>query len=143
VDPQTYTFSCLADAIDHLASRDEMSKTKVQEPNLFDSSDPCKLYAFLVQRKLNFQAHPKEFRTDRAKVMFMQSYLKGTALEWFEPDLLADDDDKPPAWLDNYSDFLTELIKNIGPHDPVGDAEAQLEQLHMRRSAYHQVHCRI
>jgi len=53
-------------------------------------------------------------------------------LEWFEPDLLVDDDDEPPAWLDNYSDFLTELVENFGLHDPVGDTEAQLEQLHMR-----------
>jgi len=71
------------------ADRDSSSgRTKVHKPDTFDGTDPRKLCAFLVQCELNFQDHPKAFASDRARVTFTQSYLKGMALEWFEPDLL-------------------------------------------------------
>jgi hypothetical protein len=54
------------------------------------------------------------------------------ALEWFEPDLLSGDLNDQPDWMDDYSAFMLELQTNFGPHDPVGDAEMQLEQLYMR-----------
>ena len=65
-------------------------KTKVQEPDPFDGSNPKKLCPFIIQCKINFQANPKPFQKERAKVTFTQSYLKGVALEYFEPDLLGD-----------------------------------------------------
>ena len=37
-----------------------------------------------------------------------------------------------PAWLNDYSNFVSELRKNFGPHDPEGEAEANLENLRMR-----------
>jgi hypothetical protein len=46
---------------------------------------------FFVQCELNFQSKPKTFHLDQAKVNFIQSYLKGMALKWFEPDLLLDE----------------------------------------------------
>ena len=135
-EPAAAIFGRLADAIGSLARRNDndegSSKAKVREPDPFDGTEPRKLRPFLVQCKLNFQARPRDFRSDRAKVTFAQSYLKGTALEWFEPDLLATDDEEPPAWLDDYDQFLFELTQNFGPYDPAGDAEAQLEQLHLR-----------
>jgi hypothetical protein len=88
--------------------------------------------AFFVQCELNFQSKPKTFCLDRAKVNFAQSYLKGMALEWFEPDLLSDRLSPRPDWMDDYSEFMLELQTNFGPHDPSGDAEMQLEQLNMR-----------
>ena len=69
---------------------------------------------------------------------FAQSYLKGMALEWFKPDLL---DPGSPAqhlhWMDSWINFVAELQKTFGPHNPVTDAEHQLEHLVMRDS--HQV----
>ena len=74
------------------SNRDTSSMhTKVHEPDTCDGSNPHKLHTFLVQCKLNFQDRPKAFQTDCAKVVFAQSYLKGIALEWFEPDLLNSD----------------------------------------------------
>ena len=58
----------------------------------------------------------------------MLSYLKGTALDWFEPSLTSG---KSPPWLNDYSDFIRELKNNFGPHDPEGEAEADLENLKM------------
>ena len=62
----------------------------------------------------------------------MQSYLKGIALEWFEPDLLLmDNPNLYPFWMENY-EFILELQMNFGLHYPVGDVEHQLDHLTMK-----------
>ena len=61
--------------------------TKVWELDVFDGSDTHKLQPFLVQCTLNFRNCPDAFSTDSAKFPFALSYLKGTALDWFEPSL--------------------------------------------------------
>ena len=52
-----------------------------------------------------------------------------TSRNWFKPSLTSG---LNLAWLDDYSDFISELRKNFGPHDPKGEAEADLENLRMR-----------
>ena len=75
---------------------------KVQDPDTFDGIEPKKLQTFLVQCKLMFLDQPKAFHQDQAKVTFAQSYLKGMALEWFEPDLLdSADPNDCPCWMDS------------------------------------------
>ncbi|KAG6325755.1 hypothetical protein ID866_13334 [Astraeus odoratus] len=106
--------------------------TKVREPDTFDSTDPKKLREFLVQCELNFRDRPQAFRLDSWKVGFALSFLKGIALTWFEPDLLNAILGAEPAWADNYSEFVIKLTTNFGPHDPVGDAEHQLDNLSMK-----------
>ncbi|KIM67426.1 hypothetical protein SCLCIDRAFT_45163, partial [Scleroderma citrinum Foug A] len=119
-----------------LASADRNSssgKTKVHEPDTFNRTDLCKLCTFLVLCKLNFQNHPKAFAMDCTKVTYAQSYLRGMALEWFELDLLnVSNPNAHPIWMDNYHQFISELKSNFGPHDPVGDAEHQLDNLSMK-----------
>ncbi|KIN98059.1 hypothetical protein M404DRAFT_158460, partial [Pisolithus tinctorius Marx 270] len=118
-------------------SPESSSRTKLHEPNTFDGTDPKKLRAFFIQCELNFQDHPQAFRTDCAKVIFAQSYLKGMALEWFEPDLLGlDDPDDRPLWMDSWREFVLELQTTFSPHDPVADAESQLDHLHMKDSQH-------
>ena len=57
------------------------------------------------------------------------------ALEWFEPDLLGNiAPDQCPLWMDNWRKFLAELSGQFGPHDPVGDAEHQLDNLRMKET---------
>ena len=58
----------------------------------------------------------------------MLSYLKGTMLDWFEPLLTSGES---PPWLNNYSNFVGELKNNFGPHNPEGEAEADLKNLKM------------
>jgi len=132
-------FNNLSIAIDRLArssrSSESSSRTKVREPDTFDGTDPKKLRTFLVQCELNFQDRPKAFRTDRTKVTFAQSYLKGMALEWFEPDLLgAGDPLNHPIWMTDWEEFVIELQTTFGPHDPVADAEHQLDHLRMKEN---------
>src|SRR6266571_2123169 len=106
--------------------------TKFRKPDQFDGSDTCKLHTFFVQCELNFQDCPCTFATDTMKVVFALSYLKGAALDWFEPDLLCRPQARRSLWMDNYSEFVFELECNFGPHDPVGDAEHLLASLSMK-----------
>src|SRR3979490_2070229 len=124
----------LAEAITMLAnslsnSKKSMPRTKVRDPDPFDGSDPKKLQSFLVQCGLNFRDRPDAFDSNSAKVTYVLSYLTGTALDWFEPALSSDDE---PTWLDDYPYFISKLKDNFGPHDPVGEAEANLKNLRMR-----------
>ena len=115
------------------ADHDSSGKTKVCEPDTFDGSDPHKLRTFLILCELNFQNRPKAFATDHAKVTYVQSYLRGMALEWFEPDLLnVSNPNALPIWMDSYHQFVSELKSNFGPHDPVRDVEHQLDNLSMK-----------
>ena len=55
----------------------------------------------------------------------------GTALECFEPGLL---EDIELAWLSDFALFVQELKSNFGTYDPVGEAESELEALHMQEN---------
>ncbi|KAG6327342.1 hypothetical protein ID866_11747 [Astraeus odoratus] len=107
----------------------------VHEPDTFNGTDPKKLHTFLVQCKLNFQDHPSTFKKDRAKVVFVQSYLKGMALEWFKPDLLSSSNPRShPLWMDDWTEFIIELQSTFGPHNPVTDAKNQFDHLQMKEN---------
>src|SRR5467141_5478847 len=71
------------------------------------------------------------FKSDTDKVNYMLSYLKGSALDCFEPALL---DPNEPQWLSNFTLFIEELEANFGTYDPVGEAEAELKALRMHDS---------
>ena len=101
------------------------TQTKVHEPDVFDRSNTHKLQPFLVQCTLNFRNRPDAFTFNSDKVTFTLSYLKGTALDWFKPSLTSGES---PPWLDDHSDFVGELKNNFGPHDPEGEAEANLDR---------------
>ena len=140
-------FNNLSIAIDRLACSARSSNscllcTKVHEPNTFDGTDPKKLCTFFVQCELNFQDWLKAFWTDQVKVTFAQSYLKGITLEWFEPDLLGmEDPDARPLWTTSWREFVIELQTTFGPHDPVANAEHQLNHLRMKDT--HCVNCYV
>ncbi|KAG6327384.1 hypothetical protein ID866_11705 [Astraeus odoratus] len=97
--------------------------------------DPKKLCKFLVQCELNFYDRPQAFHLDMWKVGFAFSFLKGIALTWFEPDLLDAIPGTEPAWANDYSEFVIKLTTNFSPHDPVGNAEHQLDNLLMKDSS--------
>src|SRR5882724_6449395 len=72
------------------------SKPKLREPDTFDGSNPQKLHTLILQCKLNFHDRKDLFEDETAKVNYALSYLKGIALDCFEPALL---DPNPPVWL--------------------------------------------
>ena len=64
------------------------------------------------------------------------------ALKWFEPDLLGmDDPDTCPLWMTSWREFVIELQTTFSPHDPVADAEHQLDHLRMKDT--HRVNCYV
>jgi Ty3 transposon capsid-like protein len=107
-------------------------KIKVREPDTFDGSNPRKLRDFLVSCNLHFRDRPHVYASDEKRILFILSYLKGSALSWFEPGL--NDPTDSAHWMWNYPAFLSELEDNFGPHDPVGDAEKSLNELQMKKS---------
>jgi len=139
LDPSLAVFHNLTVAVNRLShssrrtNDSSSSRAKVREPDTFDGTDPKKLRTFLVQCELCFQDRAKAFHLDRAKVTFAQSYLKGMTLEWFEPDLLNSGDlaDRP-RWMESWVHFVAELQSTFGPHDPITDAEHQLEHLRIK-----------
>jgi hypothetical protein len=55
-------------------------------------------------------------------VNYVLSFLKDTALDYFEP-YLVDDPADEPLWASDYSAFMDELYLYFGPYDQVADAE--------------------
>ena len=78
-------------------------RAKAKEPDTFDGSDPKKLNNFILLCNLYFRNNPA-YSDDEPKVTFALSYLRGTALEYFEPSIL--DSDDTPDWMDDWSAFL-------------------------------------
>jgi hypothetical protein len=106
-------------------------RAKLQEPNPFNGKDPKKLQGFLLQCTVNFCAKPQAFRDGSAKVNYVLSFLKETALDYFEP-YLVDDPADEPVWASDYSAFTEELYLNFGPYNQVADAEVELESMVMK-----------
>src|SRR5882672_5602838 len=106
-------------------------KAKLREPDPFDGSDSRKLRTFILQCKLNFRDRQDLFQDDKSKVNYVLSYLKGTALECFESAIL---DPIEPPWLLDFKLFAKELVTNFRSYNPFGEAEAELEGLHMQNS---------
>ena len=139
LDPNMAVLNNLAVAVSHLScsachnNKSSSSRAKVQDPDTFDGTNPKKLRTFSVQCELVYSDRPKAFQLDRAKITFAQSYLKGMALEWFELDLLdTGDPANHPRWMDNWIAFIAELQSTFGLHNPVADAEHQLDHLQMK-----------
>ena len=86
---------------------------------------------FPLQCKLNFQDHQDLLQKDTTKVNYVLSFLKGSALDCFEPGLL---DPIEPAWASDFNLFSEELENNFGTFDPTREAKAKLEGLHMQEN---------
>ncbi|KAG6328566.1 hypothetical protein ID866_10523 [Astraeus odoratus] len=128
----TNAITLLSCATRHRPKDSGAAHTKVCEPDTFNGTDPKKLHEFLVQCELNFHNRLQAFCLDAQKVSFALSFLKGIALAWFKPNLLDAISGAKPAWANNYSEFIIELTTNFSPHDPVSNAEHQLNNLSMK-----------
>ncbi|KAG6329105.1 hypothetical protein ID866_9984 [Astraeus odoratus] len=92
--------------------------TKVCEPNTFNGMDPKKLCC-----------RPSTW-------MHKRSALPSPSA-WFEPNLLDTIPSTEPAWADDYSEFVIKITTtNFSPHNPVSDADHQLDNLLMKDSSH-------
>jgi Retrotransposon gag protein len=108
------------------------SRSKVRDPDTFNGTDPAKLRPFLVQLQLSFNDRPRAFTQDSRKVNFTILYLKGIALAHFKNSLIEPDLINPPAWDDNYGEFVSELKTYFGSLEVTGEAKTKLENLSMK-----------
>src|SRR5258707_14400490 len=105
--------------------------THIRAPDAFDGSNLDNLQPFLLQCQLAFHSHPQQYTTDSAKVFFAISYLKKSALEWFENGVMEPDLARAPRWCSSWIDFTLEIRTDFGPVNPVGSAEIELHHLNM------------
>lgn len=118
----------LSKALSQKDSNQSGNSNKSCKPDTFDSTDPLKLNDFILQCTLFFQDSLNSFRRDSKKVNFALSYLRGTALQWFEPAIINNSDED---WIDDWSAFIDKLKTNFGTIDPIGNAEEELDVLTM------------
>lgn len=107
------------------------ARVKTRDPDPYDSSNPSKLRAFLSQCRLTFRSHPNDFTNDQIKITYAVSWLKGTALRWYEPNLELPDDELPDYAM-YWAAFEEALKATFGEPDPVTAATTKLDNLLMR-----------
>ena len=116
-------------------SRRSEKKGSVKEPDTFNGSDLTNLPNFVIGVHLVFENKPRDYPTDVNKINYVLSLLRGTALEYFQPELLSVyEDEDPPAWMGSLTALIDKLTINFGPTDDAEDAEDKLDVLHMGES---------
>ena len=107
------------------------SRVKTRDPDPYDGTDPSKLRAFLSQCRLAFRSRPHDFTDDQIKITYAVSWLKGTALRWYEPNLTL-----ParalPRYATNWDAFEEALKSTFGEPNPVTSATTKLDNLIMK-----------
>src|SRR5258707_7956681 len=111
------------------------NQTQVCPPNTFNRSNPEDLRTFLLQCQITFNLYPQQYVTHSTKIFFMISYLKKSALEWFEQGILEDDPRFTPVWRSSWPEFVNELQTHFSPVNPTGAAESELHHLTMAPSS--------
>jgi len=105
--------------------------TRVLDPEPF-YGDRSKLRDFISQVRLVIQAQPSRFVTERQKVIFTATFLRGSAFSWLQPYLEAIE---TPILLSNFESFINELKRVFGDPNQVASAERKLRQLKQTHSA--------
>ena len=123
-------FAALGAALQHPAQNVE---PKTRDPDQFDGTDQTKLQPFLVACKVAFQAQPRRFRTERSRILYMVSFLKGPAAKRFEHDLQLDEPQQP-LYLHDFHLFEAELRRLFEDPNRQATAERKLRSLKMKES---------
>ena len=117
------------------------------KPLKINTSEPFegsrgKLQAFFSQVKLFFGLNAERFPTDKHKVLFASTYLRGPAFEWFNSfltDFLNNKPDKRDNDMvevtQNYSNFKNKLRQVFGNFDKKHSAECRMQSLRQTGSA--------
>lgn len=112
-------------------SKSGKHEPKVSNPEYF-SGQRNKVTTFITQVKMVIGLQPSRFPSENSKVLYAASYLRDTAFLWFQPYLASE---KPPTWMNDFTEFCKELRSMFGDPDEVATAERQLYSLHQRGSA--------
>ena len=102
--------------------------TSVKQPDTLNGSDPKKLNNFILLCDLYFWNNPA-YSDNGSKTTFALTLLRGTALEFFEPQLMSNE---PLAWEHDWEEFVKLLRSQFGPLDPTADAADSIDNLRMK-----------
>jgi hypothetical protein len=123
-------------------------RASAKEPDTFDGSDARKLNNFILLCNLYFRNNPS-YSDDENKVTFALSYLRGMALEYFEPAIPTK---YPDGWTIGLpvrgvrgtretkgrspdTAFIRLLCTQFGPIDPTADAEDGIDNSKMQETS--------
>ena len=109
-------------------------KDNVPEPETFNGTDRTLFQPFLNQIKLIFKVKPYNFTTDRSKVLYLLTHLRGTAADWVEPYLREDNQEDPDNVLNNFSKFEKDLNLMFGDRNQTRTAARALRRLEQTTS---------
>ena len=121
--------------LEDLAKNSRPSFDNYREPNV---ADPQHFYGkrgdlvnFLTQVRLVFELQPSRFQSERQKVLYTVSFLRGTASNWFQPFLTQ----KPTSlMLDDFDIFAETLKKAFGDPDQSATSEREIRNLRQTSS---------
>ena len=106
-----------------------------REPNVSDpqhfSGKREELQSFLTQARLVFQLQPSRFQSERQKVLYAVSFLRGTAFSWFEPFITQT---PAPTMLDDFEIFAFNIMSAFGDPNQAVTAEREIRNLRQHTS---------
>ena len=115
---------------------------KVGRPPCFNRTRQEELQGFITQLYSYFQFHSDEFGAKYKKILFIATYLKGQALEQFEPiqqEFLekgpTEQSPKTNIIFIAFANFEDTLVKVFGVYDKRARAEQDLNNLYQTKSA--------
>ena len=124
LDHSTLDLQTLLLALTRQASTQPKRRTKgVKEPDPFSGGSPDELRAFIFQCQIYFRACEGEFMEDTEKIFFAISYLRGVALDYFEPFINEADDLQAFDFLEDWLAFVQKLSNLFGSYSPEDDDE--------------------
>lgn len=82
--------------------------------------------AFVTQLALCFGANSSKFGSDKSKISFAASFLRGPAFDWLEPFI---DDVTGEVMFKSYTEFLDGLKAGFADPDQYATAEREIEKL--------------
>jgi ferredoxin len=115
--------------IEYIEPRLPTKEPKVKDAEDFSGLDRGQLRPFLAQCKLVFFAQPTRYATDNAKVYYIASHFKDTALAWWQQQF---DLEPMPPWISDYGEFLEKFREMFGEIDEEGKAERAIRSLDMK-----------
>jgi len=90
---------------------------------MFSGGTPDDLHAFIFQCQIYFRACEGDFKEDSEKIYFAISYLRGIALDYFEPYINEPDPTQSLDFLEDWSAFVQKLSNIFGSYSPEDDDE--------------------
>jgi hypothetical protein len=119
----------ILDYLEQQEPRTHTKEPKVKDAEDFSGLDRGQLRPFLAQCKLVFFAQPSRYATNNAKVYYIASHFKDTALAWWQQQF---DLDPMPSWISSYVEFIGKLKEMFGEIDEVGKAERAMRSLEIK-----------